>query len=236
MTAINRHALWAALVAAALGTAAHGRVTRIVIDERVAEPPTAGAAAASAYEQIAGRAFGELDPKLPGNAIIQDIELAKDADGKVRYVASFVIYRPVDASKASGLMWHDVPNRGRVFPFAPQERASGDIMLASAWQGDNAGATAVRPTASAAGMQFLQLPVARGPGGGAITGEVFARIVNRSGPSSQPFAGADQPGAVSAADARHQGVQAGVARRRNPARRGQRRGGDYSVGLGLGAL
>ena len=31
---------------------------------------------------VAGRAFGELDPKHPTNAIIQDIELGKDADGK----------------------------------------------------------------------------------------------------------------------------------------------------------
>jgi len=162
----------------------HARVTRIVIDETASEPPSASGIA---YEQIAGRAFGELDPKLPGNAIIQDIELAKDADGKVRYVASFVILKPVDASKASGLMWHDVPNRGRVFAFAPQERAFGDIMLASAWQGDNAGATAVRPTASVNGMQFLQLPVARGPNGAPVTGEVFARIVNRAGPGSQPL-------------------------------------------------
>jgi hypothetical protein len=88
-------------------------------------------------------------------------------------------------AQASGLMWHDVPNRGRVFVFAPQERAFGDVMLASAWQGDNAGATAVRPTASVAGMQFLQLPVARGPGGAKVTGEVLGRIVNRSGPGSQ---------------------------------------------------
>ena len=168
--------------------ATQARITRIVIDETVTEPPPAGGARPPiAYEQIAGRAFGELDAALPGNAIIQDIELAKDADGKVRYVASFVIYKPVDASKASGLMWHDVPNRGRVFPFAPQERAFGDIMLASAWQGDNAGATAWRAKATAAGMQFLQLPVARGPGGTTITGEVFGRIVNRAGPASQPL-------------------------------------------------
>jgi hypothetical protein len=185
---MNKHILSAALLAAALSATANARVTRIVIDERVVEPPPAGGAQpVIAYEQVAGRAFGELDPKLPGNAIIQDIELATDADGKVRYVASFVIVKPVDAAKASGLMWHDVPNRGRVFPFAPQERAFGDIMLASGWQGDNAGSTAVRPTASVAGMQFLQLPVARGPGGAAITGEVFARIVNRAGPASQPL-------------------------------------------------
>jgi hypothetical protein len=95
----------------ALATCADARVTRIVIDE-VQQMP-ASSPTDIAYEQVAGRAFGELDPKLPGNAIIQDIELAKDADGKVRYVASFLIYKPVDMSRASGLMWHDVPNRVR---------------------------------------------------------------------------------------------------------------------------
>ncbi len=157
------------------------RVTRIVIDETL---PVAGGAGL-AYEQVAGRAFGELDPKLPGNALIQDIEGAKDADGKLRYVATFLLVKPVDMKAASGLMWHDVPNRGRNYPMAAAESSAGDVLLGSAWQGDNAGATAVRPTASVAGMQWLQLPVARGAGGERITGEVFGRIVNRSGPASQ---------------------------------------------------
>ena len=181
-------ALMAGAVALALCHPAAARITRIVIDETVSLGTPAGAPApAIAYEQVAGRAFGELDPKLPGNAIIQDIELAKDADGKVRYVTSFVIYKPVDMTKASGMLWHDVPNRARVPAFAPQERALGDIMLASGWQGDNAGWTAVRPKASAAGMQFIDVPVARGPGGTAVTGEVFGRIANRSGKASQPL-------------------------------------------------
>ena len=167
--------------------AAQARVTRIVIDETLPMPQPAASSPGIAYEQIAGRAFGELDPKLPGNAIIQDIELAKDADGKVRYVASFVIFKPVDLQRASGLMWHDVPNRGRVYPFADQERAFGDIELASAWQGDNAGATVVRPRATVAGMQFLQLPVARQSDGSRVTGQVLGRIVNRAGPGSQPL-------------------------------------------------
>ncbi len=180
------HLLASGAITLALCAPTHARVTRIVIDETIPLPAPAGSPAnAIAYEQVAGRAFGELDPKLPGNAIIQDIGLGLDADGKARYVSSFVIYKPVDMTKASGMLWHDVPNRGRVFPFAPQERAFGDIMLASAWQGDNSGATTVRPKASAAGMQFLQLPVARGPGGTPVTGEVFGRIVNRSGPASQ---------------------------------------------------
>ncbi|MBL8379561.1 MAG: hypothetical protein JNM79_16965 [Burkholderiales bacterium] len=175
----------AATLAAAPATA---RVTRIVIDEvRPFVEPAGSGAGAIAYEQIAGRAFGELDPAHPGNAIIQDIGLAKDADGKVRYVATFLLVKPRDMRQASGLLWHDVPNRGRVFPMAPQERRFGDVMLASAWQGDNAGATAVRETASVAGMQWLKVPVARGPDGTPVTGKVFARIVNRSGPGSQPL-------------------------------------------------
>ncbi len=164
-------------------TAAQARVTRIVIDQVL---PVAGGAGLP-YEQVAGRAFGELDPKLPGNALIQDIELGKDADGKVRYVATFLLIKPVNLKAASGLLWHDVPNRGRNYAMAAAESGAGDVLLASAWQGDNAGATVVRPTASVAGMHWLQLPVARGAGGERITGSVFGRIVNRSGPASQPL-------------------------------------------------
>ena len=182
MNVCRQSVIGAALVLAVVASA-QARVTRIVIDEVLpfVEPP-GSTPSAIAYEQVAGRAFGELAPALRGNAIIQDIGLAKDADGKVRYVATFVLMKPVDMKRASGLMWHDVPNRGRVFAVAPQERAFGDVMLASAWQGDNAGATAVRPTASIAGMQWLQVPLARG-----VSGEVLGRIVNRSGKGSQPL-------------------------------------------------
>ena len=221
---------------AALAGASQARITRIVIDETVVEPaPASGARAPIAYEQVAGRAFGELDPGLPGNAIIQDIELAKDADGKVRYVASFVVYKPVDASKASGLMWHDVPNRGRVFPFAPQERASGDIMLASAWQGDNAGATAWRgqprpPACSSCSCRWPADPAAaRSPARcSAASSTARARLT--------AAAGADQSGALQAGVAGHQRRHAGVARRRNPTRRGHRRGRDPARPTGRGRV
>jgi Alpha/beta hydrolase domain len=175
-------------IAVALCAGSQARITRIVVDETIPYAAPAGSPApAMAYEQVAGRAFGELDPKHRNNAIIQDIELAKDADGKVRYVASFVIYKPVDMARASGLMWHDVPNRGGVFPFAPQEATFGDVMLASAWQGDNSGRTAVQNKASANGLQFLQVPVARAANGDPVLGEVLGRIVNRAGPASQPL-------------------------------------------------
>ena len=122
------------LLLAALVAPCQARVTRIVTDETKPYTQTGGPGDGSGlvYEQIAGPAFGELDPTLPGNALIQDIELAKDADGKVRYVVTFVIIKPVDMKPASGLLWHEVPNRGRVFSFAPQESAAGDVILAPA--------------------------------------------------------------------------------------------------------
>src|SRR5688572_24694835 len=175
----------------------HARVTRIVIDETVSPAFCKGGVctsfgAAGQYEQIAGRAFGEIDPADTKNKLIQDIDLGKDKDGKVRYVASFVITKPVDMSKASGMMHHDVPNRGRPVLLDATERAFGDVGLASAWQGDNAGmsatlGTTVRPDMKAGANHWLQVPVAKNPDGSAITGRVLARVVNRHGPEAQPL-------------------------------------------------
>lgn len=177
----------AALLAAA--APAEARVVRIVVDDMQPLAPATGQAIA--YEQISGRAFGEIDPTDPLNGIIQDIELGKDADGKVRYTASFVLTKPVDMNNASGLMWHDVPNRGTPLTIGVAERNFGDIGLASAWQGDNAGSatsgTLVRSTMLVGGRHWLQVPIARNADGSTITGDVFARIVNRSGVGSQPL-------------------------------------------------
>jgi hypothetical protein len=183
--------IWVALVFLAvcglglgLSVTAEAGVREIVIDDRRPLAPVAGQTIP--YEQISGRAFGELDPKHPLNRMIQDIELSTDSDGKVRYVASFVLTKPVDMNDTTGFMYHVVPNRGG--PSAtPLGRRNGDISLASGWQGDNSGRTAVRSTMLVGGRHFLQLPVALNPDGSTITGEVLGRIVNRSGPASQPL-------------------------------------------------
>ena len=94
--------LMVACVCVMVSTIAQARVTRIVIDEVQPVVSNTPSTHNIAYEQLAGRAFGELDPALTQNAIIQDIELAKDSDGKVRYTASFVIYKPVNLKHASG--------------------------------------------------------------------------------------------------------------------------------------
>jgi len=194
MTLDIRHStLWATAVLSVLASmiapASDARVTRIVIDKKAspAFPLKEGGfqsfGAAGHYETISGRAFGELDPKDPRNAIIQDIELApKNASGKVEYVASFFLVKPVDMSKASGLLWHDVPNRGRRVTLPAAERAMGDVGLSSGWQGDNAG-----QTVPGTDNDWVTVPVARHPDGSTIAGEVLGRIINRSGPNSQPL-------------------------------------------------
>lgn len=186
--AVTHHIFSSTLVCVALlavSTFSQARITRIVVDETIALPALMSGGVA--FEQVAGRAYGELDPKAPGNALIQDIELAKDADGKVRYVATFMLTKPVDLRQASGLMWHEVPNRGLRRPNVVKEREFGDIDLTSAWQGDDSGNTAVRASMAVSQAHWLKLPIAKNLDGSQITGEVLARIVNRSGKASQPL-------------------------------------------------
>ena len=179
---------WLTVVAAAAVLAAGGaqaRVTRIVIDSTTA---ATGTGQTLTYQTIRGRAFGELDPNDPKNALITDIQLVKDPDGKVRYVTSFTITKPTNNAQASGFLWHDVPNRGGNFLIPVVERNLGDIGLASGWQADNAGNTAVPAGVSVAGTplpstvtnHYVSVPVAKNADGSLVTGSVLGRIVNRS--------------------------------------------------------
>ncbi len=180
-----RTALMATSAGLVLGLAtapAEARVTKIVIEKKTS-PAFDGASYGTAgqYEVLVGKAYGELDPKDPHNAIIQDINLApKNARGNVEYMSTFQITKPIDMSKASHLMWHDVPNRGGRLTIVPAERNLGDVGLSSGWQGDATGATAPKEN-----NDYVVVPVAHNPDGSPITGLVMGRIMNASGPSSQ---------------------------------------------------
>src|SRR5687768_8653274 len=144
----RRSAVVGAMLAAAAFVAgappSEARVTRIIIDTTA---PITGQAIP--YEMLTGRAFGELNPNDPHNTLITDIGLApRNANGNVEYVASFVIRKPVDMTQASGLLWHDVPNRGGNVNFSNDLFEARDTHLLSGWQGDNAGATTVPANAS----------------------------------------------------------------------------------------
>src|SRR3984957_16431027 len=171
-------------LAAMVVSGAEARGTEIVIEEKGA-PAFAGASFGTAgqYETIAGRAFGELDPNDPKNALIQDIKLApRNAKGMVEYTATFQLVKPIDMTKASHLMWHDVRTRAGRLAIVPAERATGAVGLSSGWQGDAAGRTVPGP-----GNDYVLVPVAKNPDGSAITGKVMARITNASGKASHPM-------------------------------------------------
>src|SRR5436189_629170 len=89
-------------VAMAAAGAAQAKVVRIEVESRA---PIAGG-----YELIAGRFYGELDPKDPKNAIITDLKLApKNGRGMVEYSATFQLAKPVDMTRASGFLFYNVP-------------------------------------------------------------------------------------------------------------------------------
>jgi hypothetical protein len=98
---------------------AQARITRIEITST--ESPTfkapdgtpASFGSVGAYQKLRGKAFGELDPADPHNAVITDIELApRNAAGKVEYSMDIYILRPLDLSKGNGKVFMEVNNRG----------------------------------------------------------------------------------------------------------------------------
>src|SRR6185369_551529 len=130
-----------------------------------------------AYELLRGTAYGELDPADRRNALITDINAApKNANGKVEYKTQFAIHKPVDMTKASGIMVYNVPNRGGIaIPYTAGDDSflwrRGDVVLNSAWQGD-------QPIASVSSSQVgIDVPIAKLPGGGDLTGMVVDRFV-----------------------------------------------------------
>lgn len=134
--------------------------------------------AVGAYEKLTGTISGEVDPKDPKNAVIQDLALAPvNANGMVDYRADFVMLKPKDMSKAGGVLRYDAPNRGNILtmlnPTASPSDAvyleRGYVMLYSAWQGDVPKSNPNRLT--------VTVPVAKNADGSSITGPYRTELV-----------------------------------------------------------
>jgi hypothetical protein len=122
-----------------------------------------------AYQKITGTFTGEVDPKDARNAIIQDLQLAPlNANGKVEYTSDFVLFKPKDMSKASGVLRYDAPNRGNIVNLDPYFASRGYVFLTAAWQGD---------VPAAAGKLTLKVPVAKNADGSSITGTYRAELL-----------------------------------------------------------
>jgi hypothetical protein len=181
-------------VAVLLFTGSRWQMTQAKVVRIVVEPGAGGTVeggrefgAAGTYERLVGEAYGELDPNDRNNRIIQDIDLApRNAKGKVEYVAFFTLLKPKDMSRASGLLFYDVVNRGNeLSPFAVEGQGGdhflmerGAVVLRSGWQGDipwdaknNRGERAYP----------VRVPIAINPDGSSITGKVLIQFVYGTG-------------------------------------------------------
>lgn len=173
---MSQRLVFPAFAAAVLlaGASAEARVDRIEIErtERSAD---------GSQEVLRGRAFGLLDPAARGNSIVTDLQFApRNAQGRVEYSTTFSLAKPVDMTRASGVLWYEMVNRAGPLRTFDSMASSGHVTLMIGWQGD------IAPTAS---NYTVQVPVARSPDGSPITGMVLARLADvPAGTASRPLA------------------------------------------------
>jgi hypothetical protein len=183
----------AALLLVVAASAADARITKLKIVTK--ESPTFGGYAfpgVGPYEKLVGKAYGELDPNDPKNAVIVDIKLApRNARGKVEYSFDFYILKPIDLTKGSHKVMYEPPNRGRKTHGSlnrglgtndpgsvtnAQELANtflpprGYTMVWSGWD-------ASAGTDNANYVTTITLPIAKNPDGTPITGPSYEYIV-----------------------------------------------------------
>ena len=101
-------------------------ITHIYVTERT--DFTNGAA--GPYERIAGTVHFEVDPKLPANRIITDIDKApRNQSDKVEWSADLVMIRPRDAQRGNGTLLFEVSNRGGMGLLTMFQSDGGNLLL-----------------------------------------------------------------------------------------------------------
>ena len=145
------------------------------------------------YEKIVGKAFGELDPKDPNNAVLVDLQLApRNARGRVEYSFDFYILKPIDLSKGNHKMLYEPPNRGRKTIGALNRGVGGNdpgsvtdvSLLANSFLMPQGYSISFSGWDMSAGKDTadlrttITLPIARNPDGSSITGPSYEYIVS----------------------------------------------------------
>ena len=179
---------------------ADARITHIEITKT--EPAFGGQSFGDtgAYERLAGRATGELDPADPANSGIQDINLApRNARGMVEYVTNIELLKPADMARGNRILFFEVNNRGnKLAPGSFNVGVAGGVAdrnaLSSAGDGwlMRAGYTMVwfgwemdaRPGLNRIGMPAI---VAHNHDGSPVTGLVRSEIITPVQATSVPI-------------------------------------------------
>ena len=122
--------LTAGLLVFLLGAAtAEGSVTRLQVDRREVVLNGQPFGAAGPYEKLSGKVDFALDPALPQNRGIVDLNLApKNAQGLVEFSADFYLLKPVDPARGNGRLFYEAGNRGnkRILPVFQDASNSAD--------------------------------------------------------------------------------------------------------------
>jgi hypothetical protein len=167
-------------------------VTRLQVDRREVVLKGQPFGAAGPYEKLSGKVHFALDPALPQNAGIVDLNLApKNPQGLVEFSADFYLLKPVDPARGNGRLFYEAGNRGskRILPVfqdaansadpaTPQEFGNGALMrqgftlLWMGWQWD-----------VPEGRMRMEIPIATN-GGQPITGWVRGNFIPGAGATS----------------------------------------------------
>jgi hypothetical protein len=86
------------------------------------------------HERIIGRVYFAVDPKLPANRAIADIDFARtNADGKIEFSSDLLFFRPKDPVRARGSVFLEVVNRGRDQSLAIMSGAEQTDLSPASW-------------------------------------------------------------------------------------------------------
>jgi hypothetical protein len=138
------------------------------------------------YEKLRGKAYGEVDPADPRNAVITDLKLApRNARGMVEYSMDIFILKPLDLKKGNHKLILDFNNRGEMRIASLNDAALSNNPTKAAQAGSgfimNLGYAVVGngwdPGASSDdGGLTITVPVARNADGSSITGPSYEYI------------------------------------------------------------
>src|ERR1700736_6249359 len=96
-----------------LSATSFAALTRIELVERTDVLDGAPQGQAGGYERIVAKAHFAVDPKLPANRVIADIDLApRNAEGLVEFSADLYLLKPRDSAKGNGTALVEISNRG----------------------------------------------------------------------------------------------------------------------------
>ena len=186
----SSRATFLVLLASVSASPTHAEIVQIVIDRRTPMDAVGNGGSGVGYEEIRGRLFGEVDPKRPENTIIQDLDAApQNARGKVQYISTFTLLRPVNATKDSGVLLAPIPNRGHrgiasqryVRSMASEVYDRGYSVVWVGWQADLPEKPSADTSAASLEMESMLAPRGRRSNGQLITGPYLIRVPTLGG-------------------------------------------------------